>query len=92
VHEWGAVASAPDCIAVHPSVRVRSVREFLAPAGEITMLPDDSEVHLKPGDVAIQRGTNNAWSNRSGKPVKMLCILMDGHFDAELAFALKSRE
>ena len=37
--------------------------------GEITMLLDDSEVQLKTGDVLIQRGTNHAWSNRSGKPV-----------------------
>jgi quercetin dioxygenase-like cupin family protein len=52
--------------------------------GEITMLLDDSEVHLKAGDVVIQRGTNHAWSNRSGKPVRMLYVLMDGQFDGEL--------
>jgi quercetin dioxygenase-like cupin family protein len=52
--------------------------------GEITMLLDDSEVNLKAGDVVIQRGTNHAWSNRSGKPVRMLYVLMDGDFDAEL--------
>ena len=53
--------------------------------GEITMLLDDSEVQLKAGDVVIQRGTNHAWSNRSGKPVRMLYILMDGRFDPALA-------
>jgi uncharacterized cupin superfamily protein len=53
--------------------------------GEITMLLDDSEVHLKAGDVVIQRGTNHAWSNRSGKPVRMLYVLIDGTFDAALA-------
>ena len=56
--------------------------------GEITMLLDDSEVHLKAGDVVIQRGTNHAWSNRSGKPVRMLYILMDGRFDPELSKVL----
>ena len=57
--------------------------------GEITMLLDDSEVHLKAGDVVIQRGTNHAWSNRSGKPARMLYILMDGRFDPALAHVLQ---
>ena len=48
------------------------------------MLLDDSEVHLKAGDVVIQRGTNHAWSNRSGKPVRMLYVLMDAQFHPEL--------
>ena len=52
--------------------------------GEITMLLDDSEVNLKAGDVVIQRRTNHAWSNRSGKPVKMLYVLIDGKFDETL--------
>ena len=56
--------------------------------GEITMLLDDSEVHLKAGDVVIQRGTNHAWSNRSGKPVRMLYILMDGRLAPDLARVL----
>jgi naringenin degradation protein FdeH len=56
--------------------------------GEITMLLDDSEVHLKAGDVVIQRGTNHAWSNRSGKPVRMLYVLIDGELDPELARVL----
>ena len=32
------------------------------------MLLDDSEVHLKAGDVLIQLGTNHAWVNNSDKP------------------------
>jgi uncharacterized cupin superfamily protein len=48
------------------------------------MLLDDQEVLLKAGDVVIQRGTNHAWSNRSDKPVRMLYVLIDGEFDAEL--------
>ena len=42
------------------------------------------EVHLKAGDVVIQRGTNHAWSNRSRKPAKMLYVLIDGKFDEKL--------
>ena len=48
------------------------------------MLLDEEEVHLRTGDVVIQRGTNHAWSNRSGKPVKMLYVLIDGTFDEDL--------
>ena len=43
------------------------------------------DVRLKAGDIVIQRGTNHAWSNRSGKPVRMLYILIDGKFEPELA-------
>jgi quercetin dioxygenase-like cupin family protein len=52
--------------------------------GEIVMLLDDQDVHLKAGDVVIQRGTNHAWSNRSDKPCRMLYVLIDGEFDDEL--------
>ena len=77
----------------HPLMhRTQTVDYAVVLEGEITMLLDDSEVHLKAGDVVIQRGTNHAWSNRSGKPVKMLYILMDGRFDAKLASTLKSHE
>ncbi len=58
--------------------------------GEIILLLDDSEMQLKAGDVVIQRGTNHAWSNRSGRPVRMLYILIDGNFDPELARVLKA--
>ncbi|MEI7738536.1 MAG: cupin domain-containing protein [Betaproteobacteria bacterium] len=37
--------------------------------GEIYMVLDKSEVLLKAGDVAVQRGTNHAWSNRSNSLV-----------------------
>jgi uncharacterized cupin superfamily protein len=36
--------------------------------GEIVLVLDTQEVALKKGDIVIQRGTNHAWSNRSGKP------------------------
>jgi hypothetical protein len=40
--------------------------------------------------VVIQRGTNHAWSNRSGKPAVMLYVLIDGAFDDELKSKLGS--
>ena len=46
---------------------------------------------VKAGDIVIQRGTNHAWSNRSGKPVRMLYILIDGRFDPELAAQFTKR-
>ena len=69
----------------HPFMhRTETVDYAVVLEGEIVMLLDDEDVHLKAGDVVIQRGTNHAWSNRSGKPVKMMYVLIDGEFDAEL--------
>jgi len=53
--------------------------------GEITLILDNEDVKLTAGDVVIQRGTSHAWSNRSGKPVKMLYVLIDGRFDPALS-------
>jgi quercetin dioxygenase-like cupin family protein len=70
----------------HPFMhRTESLDYAVVLEGEVVMLLDDQEVHLKAGDVVIQRGTNHAWSNRSTKPVKMLYVLIDGRFDPELA-------
>jgi mannose-6-phosphate isomerase-like protein (cupin superfamily) len=69
----------------HPFMhRTKTIDYAVVLEGEVTMLLDDSEVHLKQGDVVIQRGTNHAWSNRSSKPVKMLYVLIDGELDEEL--------
>lgn len=46
-------------------------------SGEIDMLLDDSEVHLKVGDVVVQRGTNHAWVNRADAPCQVAFILLD---------------
>jgi uncharacterized cupin superfamily protein len=39
--------------------------------GEITLVLDTGEVHLKAGDTVIQRGTNHAWSNRADRPCRI---------------------
>jgi mannose-6-phosphate isomerase-like protein (cupin superfamily) len=36
--------------------------------GEVTLVLDTEEVHLRAGDTVVQRGTNHAWSNRSARP------------------------
>ena len=45
--------------------------------GEIDMLLDDSEVHLKAGDVLIQQGTNHAWVNRGTEPCRIAFVLIE---------------
>lgn len=70
----------------HPLMhRTQSVDYAVVLEGEITMMLDDEDVHLEAGDIVIQRGTSHAWSNRSGKPVKMLYVLIDGELEPELA-------
>ena len=33
---------------------------------------------LKQGDILVQRGTNHAWANRSGKNARVAFVLVDG--------------
>jgi naringenin degradation protein FdeH len=74
----------------HPLMhRTETVDYAVVLDGEIYLVLDETEVKLNTGDVVIQRGTNHAWSNRSGKPVRMLYVLIDGEFDPELAKAFK---
>lgn len=62
----------------NPSMhRTKTVDYALILSGEIDMLMDDSEIHLKQGDVVIQRGTNHAWVNRGDQPCQVAFILMD---------------
>lgn len=69
----------------HPMMhRTETVDYAVVLDGEITLILDEEEVQLRTGDVVIQRGTSHAWSNRSGKPVKMLYVLIDGKFAPEL--------
>lgn len=69
----------------HPFMhRTESVDYAVVLDGEVYLVLDDSEVLVRAGDVVIQRGTNHAWSNRSGRPVRMLYVLIDGKFDDEL--------
>jgi uncharacterized cupin superfamily protein len=59
--------------------------------GELTLVLDDSEVPLRAGSVVVQRGTNHAWANRSGRPCRMLFVLVDGRYDPAIAQALAAR-
>lgn len=73
----------------HPLMhRTESVDYGVVIEGEMTLVLDQGEVLLKPGSVVVQRGTNHAWANRSGKPCRMLFVLVDGCYDPTIAQAL----
>jgi mannose-6-phosphate isomerase-like protein (cupin superfamily) len=57
--------------------RTKTIDYALILSGEIDMLLDDSEIHLKAGDVVVQRGTNHAWVNRGDAPCQVAFILVD---------------
>lgn len=84
-----AGASTVQAGSPHPLMhRTESVDYGVVMAGEMTLVLDATEVLLKPGSVVVQRGTNHAWANRSGKPCRMLFVLVDGAYDAPVAAAL----
>jgi mannose-6-phosphate isomerase-like protein (cupin superfamily) len=75
----------------HPLMhRTETVDYGIVIEGELTLVLDDSEVALKPGDVVVQRGTNHAWANRSDHPCRMLFILVDGQYDGAIRAALNN--
>ena len=57
--------------------RTRSVDYAIVLQGEIDMLLDDSEIHMKAGDVLVQQGTNHAWVNRGKDTCRIAFILID---------------
>ncbi len=62
----------------HPGMhRTRTLDYAIILSGEVDMLLDDSEVHLKTGDVVIQQATNHAWVNRGDDPCRIAFILID---------------
>jgi uncharacterized cupin superfamily protein len=67
--------------------RTRSIDYAIVLAGEIDMLLDDTEVHLRAGDVLVQQGTNHAWENRSGATCRIAFVLIDAAPPAGIAYA-----
>jgi hypothetical protein len=62
----------------HPFMhRTRSVDYALVLSGEIDMLLDEGEIHLKAGDILVQQGTNHAWVNRSKEVCRIAFVLID---------------
>ena len=80
VHEMGIShggAKAGDN-ARHPLMhRTRSIDYAIVMSGEIDMLLDDTEVHLRAGDVLVQQGTNHAWVNCGRENCRIAFVLID---------------
>ena len=88
---WGALGTSTASTntrgdARHPFMhRTESVDYGLVLDGEITLVLDAAEVTMKAGDFLVERGTNHAWANRSGKPCRILFVLIDGRFDPAIS-------
>ncbi len=57
--------------------RTDSIDYAVVMSGEIDMELDDSVVHLKAGDVLVQRGTIHNWVNRGTQACVIAFILID---------------
>jgi mannose-6-phosphate isomerase-like protein (cupin superfamily) len=44
--------------------------------GEITLLLDEGEATLKPGDLVVQRGTNHDWVVRGAEPAVIAVVML----------------
>jgi naringenin degradation protein FdeH len=71
-----------------PVHRTASIDYGILLEGEITLILDDSEVTLGPGDIVVQRGTDHAWANRGDQPARVVFVLVDGEFEESLAETL----
>jgi quercetin dioxygenase-like cupin family protein len=56
--------------------RTDSIDYIVVLSGEIDMELDDTVVHLKAGDVMVQRGTIHNWVNRETQPCVLAVILI----------------
>ena len=57
--------------------RTDSIDYAVVVSGEIDMELEDSVVHLKAGDVLVQRGTVHNWVNRGTQPCVIAFVLID---------------
>lgn len=81
-----AEASTATTHSPHPLMhRTETIDYGIVIEGDLTLVLDDSEVALTVGSVVIQRGTNHAWANRSGKMCRMLFVLLDGVYEPSIA-------
>jgi quercetin dioxygenase-like cupin family protein len=59
--------------------RTDSIDYAVIMSGEIDMDLDGEEVHLKAGDVIVQRGTIHNWINRGTEPCVIAFVLIAAH-------------
>ena len=85
VFEKIGAPQALDDNAAHPFMhRTETVDFGIVLDGEITLIVDRGETVVKAGDIVVQRGTNHAWANRSGRVCKIAFVLIDGKFTGGL--------
>jgi hypothetical protein len=66
----------------HPGMHITDTIDYaIILFGEMYAVMDDGETLMQAGDVLVQRGTNHAWSNRSGDVCRVAFILVDGRRD-----------
>jgi hypothetical protein len=64
---------------VHPGMHTTETVDYaIVLEGEIWAVMDEGETLMRAGDVLIQRGTNHAWANRSGRTARIAFVLIDG--------------
>lgn len=56
--------------------RTDSIDYAVVMSGEVDMELDDTTVHLKAGDVLVQRGTIHNWINRGTEPCMIAFVLI----------------
>lgn len=59
--------------------RTASTDYIILLSGEITLVLDKTEHHLKPFDVVVQRGTNHAWVNNGTEKALLMAVLVDSN-------------
>ncbi|HEY8521566.1 MAG TPA: cupin domain-containing protein [Gammaproteobacteria bacterium] len=70
----------------HPFMhRTETIDYGIVLEGELTLIMDEGETVVRAGDIVIQRGTNHGWANRGKVPCRIVFVLIDGRFDADLA-------
>jgi mannose-6-phosphate isomerase-like protein (cupin superfamily) len=86
LRDWGMENTAlPGVPPRHPHIhRTKTIDYIAVLEGEIDLLLDSGEVHLKAGDTVIQRASNHAWVNRGHKNCRVAIIFIDSEEPEEI--------
>lgn len=70
-------APTEEDLARHPGMHKTGTLDFFTCVfGEIQLMTDTGEVTMRPGDTAIVRGGNHAWSNQGSVPCLLTVVLV----------------
>jgi uncharacterized cupin superfamily protein len=58
--------------------KTRTLEFAVVLEGEVVLVLDTQEVKMKAGEIAVLRGVNHAWSNRTGRPAVLAVTSHDG--------------